>query len=361
MIYLYFLLLAILSIFSYSHVDPNITLINHPLWEGFRNSMVYLGYYQRSISSVIYIVIISLLFYFHYYFNKRHKTANLFILTFGIVSALIASYPFLSHDFFNYLFDAKILTVYGKNPYLYKALDFPKDPWLIFMHWTHRTYPYGPFFLGFSLIPSFLSFGKLILNFIFFKFMFAGFYILGVYYLNKINKKYALFFATSPLILIEGLMNNHNDLIALSLGLTGMYFLLKNKKIYSLLFLILSAGIKYITIPIIFLTKNIRSLTNKVVFCAIILILLYLSIFFEIQPWYFLALFLFIPFFYNLASKLNIFFAGLLFSYFPFIAYGDWGMGSNLNIKHSIIIFFFIINIIYLFMYNFSNAKKNTQ
>ena len=323
--------------------------------------MVYLGYYQRSISSVIYIVIISLLFYFHYYFNKRHKTANLFILTFGIVSALIASYPFLSHDFFNYLFDAKILTVYGKNPYLYKALDFPKDPWLIFMHWTHRTYPYGPFFLGFSLIPSFLSFGKLILNFIFFKFMFAGFYILGVYYLNKINKKYALFFATSPLILIEGLMNNHNDFIALSLGLTGMYFLLKNKKIYSLLFLILSAGIKYITIPIIFLTKNIRSLTNKVVFCAIILILLYLSIFFEIQPWYFLALFLFIPFFYNLASKLNIFFAGLLFSYFPFIAYGDWGMGSNLNIKHSIIIFFFIINIIYLFMYNFSNAKKNTQ
>ena len=156
-------------------------------------------------------------------------------------------------------------------------------------------------------------------------------------------------------------MNNHNDLIALSLGLTGMYFLLKNKKIYSLLFLILSAGIKYITIPIIFLTKNIRSLTNKVVFCAIILILLYLSIFFEIQPWYFLALFLFIPFFYNLISKLNIFFAGLLFSYFPFIAYGDWGMGSNLNIKHSIIIFFFIINIIYLFMYNFSNAKKNTQ
>ena len=191
--------------------------------------------------------------------------------------------------------------------------------------------------------------------------MFAGFYILGVYYLNKINKKYALFFVTSPLILIEGLMNNHNDFIALSLGLTGMYFLLKNKKIYSLLFLILSAGIKYITIPIIFLTKNIRSLTNKVVFCAIILILLYLSIFFEIQPWYFLALFLFIPFFYNLASKLNIFFAGLLFSYFPFIAYGDWGMGSNLKIKHSIVVIFFIINIIYLFMYNFSNAKKTSK
>ncbi|MDP3974494.1 MAG: hypothetical protein Q8P65_00715 [bacterium] len=323
--------------------------------------MVYLGYYQRGISSSIYIIIICLLFYFHYFFIRRYKTINLFILTLGIVLTLIASYPFLSHDFFNYLFDAKILTVYGKNPYLYKALDFPKDPWLIFMHWTHRTYPYGPFFLGFSLIPSFLSFGKLILNFIFFKFMFAGFYILGVYFLNKINKKYALFFATSPLILVEGLINNHNDFIALSLGLTGIYFLLKNKKIYSYLFFILSSGIKYITIPIVFISKNISAFTNKVVFSAMILILLYLSIFFEIQPWYFLALFLFMTFFYNLVSKLNIFFAGLLFSYFPFIAYGDWGMGSNLKIKHSIIVIFFIINIIYLFMYNFSNAKKTSK
>ena len=361
MIYLYFLLLFILSIFSYSHVDPNITLINHPLWEVFRNSMVYLGYYQRGISSSIYIIIICLLFYFHYFFIKRYKTVNLFILTLGIVLTLIASYPFLSHDFFNYLFDAKILTVYGKNPYLYKALDFPKDPWLIFMHWTHRTYPYGPFFLGFSLIPSFLSFGKLILNFIFFKFMFAGFYILGVYFLNKINKKYALFFATSPLILIEGLINSHNDLIALSFGIIGVYYLLKNKNIWSRLLFLLSGGIKYISLPIVFLSRKIGSKLNIVVAGVLILLLVYLSIFQEIQAWYFLNLFILILLFPKLIRSFNIFFAGLLFSYFPFIAYGDWGMGSNLKIKNSIIVIFFIINIIYLFMYNFSNAKKTAK
>lgn len=361
MIYLYFLLLFILSIFSYSHVDPNITLINHPLWEVFRNSMVYLGYYQRGISSSIYIIIICLLFYFHYFFIKRYKTINLFILTSGIILTLIASYPFLSHDFFNYLFDAKILTVYGKNPYLYKALDFPKDAWLIFMHWTHRTYPYGPFFLGFSLIPSFLSFGKLILNFIFFKFMFAGFYILGVYFLNKINKKYALFFATSPLILVEGLINSHNDLMALSFGIIGVYYLLKNKNIWSRLLFLLSGGIKYISLPIVFLSRKIGSKLNIAVTGILILLLVYLSIFQEIQSWYFLNLFILIPLFPKLIKSFNIFFVGLLFSYFPFIAYGDWGMGSNLNIKHSIIVLFFVINIIYLFMYNFSNAKKTSK
>lgn len=360
MIYLYLLLLFVLSVFSYSHVDPNLTLINHPLWESFRNNMVYLGYYQRGISSIIFIIIISLLFFSHFYFIKRYKSVNLFILTSGIVLVLIASYPFLSHDFFNYMFDAKILTVYGKNPYLYKALDFPNDPWLIFMHWTHRTYPYGPFFLGLTLIPSLLSFGKLILNFIFFKAMFSGFYILSVYYLSRINKKYALFFATSPLILIEGLINNHNDLIAVSFGIIGVYYLLKNKKIWSRLLLLLSGGIKYISLPIVFLSRKIGSKLNIVAAGVLILLLVYLSIFQEIQSWYFLNLFILIPLFPKLIRSFNIFNAGLLFSYFPFIAYGDWGMGSNLNIKHSIVFLFFVINLIYLFRYNFSNDKKIT-
>ncbi len=361
MIYLYFLLLLIFSIYSYSLVDPNLTLINHPFWEVFRNNMVYLGYYQRGISSFIYIFLVSLLFYFQFYFLKRYKKINLFNLTLGTISILIVAYPFLSHDFFNYLFDAKIITMYGKNPYLYKALDFPKDPWLLFMHWTHRTYPYGPVFLGLTLLPSFLSFGKLILNFIFFKLLFTGFFVLGVYYLNKINKKYALFFATSPLILIEGLINSHNDLIALSLGIAGVYYLIKEESIASRLLLVFSAGIKYMTLPIVFLSKNISSRINSIAAVGLIIILLYLSFFSEIQPWYFLSLLIFLPYFPKLINNLNIFFAGLLFSYFPYVAYGDWGTGSNVVIKHRIIIAFFIINLFYMFVYNFPNAKKTSK
>jgi len=355
MIYLYFLLLFILSIFSYSHVDPNITLINHPLWEVFRNNMVYLGYYQRGISSSIYIIIVCLLFYFHYFFIKRYKTVNLFILTSGIVLALIASYPFLSHDFFNYLFDAKILTVYGKNPYLYKALDFPKDPWLIFMHWTHRTYPYGPFFLGFSLIPSFLSFGKLILNFIFFKFMFAGFYILGVYYLNKINKKYALFFATSPLVLIEGLVNAHNDMVGIFLAFVGIMMLWKSKRYSCRILFLFSFLIKYISLPVLFVTRK-KSIWTLCSFILLHILIVYLGIRQEIQAWYFLNLFIFIPWYFKYIKSLTILYIGLLISYYPYIRLDAWN-GPSVQIKHTIILVTLGITAMHLLYVNRKNLK----
>jgi hypothetical protein len=258
------------------------------------------------------------------------------------------------------MFDAKISTFYHKNPYFFKALDFPNDPWLIFMHWTHRTYPYGPIFLPLTLIPSFLSFGKLILNFLFFKIFFFLFYLFGVHYLLKMNKKHAVFFATSPLILIEGLVNSHNDIVALTLTLIGIYYLLKNN-ILSRIFLLASGGIKYITFPFVFLFRKRNAFLNKVILASIFLILLYTPFFIEIQPWYFLVLFALLPFYEKLVYSLNIFFAGLLFSYYPYIALGDWRTKGNIEIKHWIIFIFFIVNLIYLFLYNFIRRNKNEK
>jgi len=87
-------------------------------------------------------------------FIRNFKRYNPLLISILIGVGLLFSYPFLSHDLFNYLFDAKIVTFYHQNPYILKALDFPSDPWLRFMHWTHRTYPYGPSFLFLTLVPS---------------------------------------------------------------------------------------------------------------------------------------------------------------------------------------------------------------
>src|SRR3990167_4426790 len=102
MMLLYTLMLLLFSLYSYSLIDPNLTLVNHPLFEQFRNIMVQFGYYQRGWSAAAYFVLITLLFGFHFYFVKnQHKfsAVRLAILT-GAV--LLLSYPFLSHDFFNY-------------------------------------------------------------------------------------------------------------------------------------------------------------------------------------------------------------------------------------------------------------------
>jgi hypothetical protein len=321
-------------------------LINHPIWNTFRDWIIQLGYFHRDTSWGIYLALIIIGFIFHFIFIGNHKKYDPFSISILVGAGLLVSYPFLSHDLFNYLFDAKIVTFYHQNPYILKALDFPLDPWLRFMHWTHRTYPYGPSFLLLTLIPSVLSFGKFILSFLFYKGMVIGIYILTVFLLNRSNRKWAMIFATHPLILMEGLINGHNDMIALSLALISIMILQKNKLIYAKIMFMLSAGIKYTTMPLIGLTKNGR-FNNLILFIQMCL-LIYMGTKMEIQPWYYLILFVLIPFYTKLLIDWNIFIAGLMFSYYPYIRLGGWDTVEKVTIKHNIIIVFLFVNIVYV-------------
>lgn len=322
-------------------------MINHPVWTNFRNFMVNLGYYQRFLSTVIFVFLITGLFVLHLLIIQTGANALKIALWVGLIT--LFSYPFLSHDFFNYMFDAKILTYYHRNPYLLRAIDFPHDPWLRFMHWVHRPYPYGPFFLVVSAIPSFLSFGKFALSFLFFKGIYFLFYLISVMLLAKMNKKWAVIYATHPMILVEGLINTHNDFIALSLAIVGIYFFIKRRKsLFGLIFMLFSFGIKYITAPLLLISKNTKTRLMAIIFLLQILILIFVSIKGEIQPWYFLALFTFIPFFDKLISRGNIFFFGLLLSYYPYIRLGGWDTTDKIQMKHAIIWVFLAVNLVYL-------------
>jgi len=345
MLYLiYSIIIIVLGLYSFVLVDPNITFVQNRNWVSFRDVAVQIGYYQRETSWYIFLSLIVLLFAFHFYFVKKYREISVKKIAFILGAILLISYPFLSHDFFNYMFDAKILTYYHQNPYLQRALDYPADQWIRFMHWTHRTYPYGPVFLLLSLVPSFLGFGKFALSFLLFKAFFILCYGTSVYLLNKLNKKWAIMFATHPLIIIEGLVSSHNDIVALALGIIGVYFILKKKRVGGILFLLFSAGIKYITAPVIFLFHKRGYI---IALLLQLFILAYLSFKMEIQPWYFLALFAFLPFYDEVISSMNIFFFGLLMSYYPYIRLGGWDTVEKVNIKHQIIFAFFLINVFY--------------
>lgn len=358
-LFIYTFILSLTTIYSYSLIDPNLTLIQTEWWKIFRDKIVEFGYYHRDLSWIVYLIIIIFLFIFHYIFIKKYKQFNPLRIAIVISTILLFSYPFLSHDFFNYMFDARIATFYHQNPYVYKALDFPSDPWLRFMQWTHRTYPYGPSFLILTLIPSFLSLGKFILSFIFFKALFGFFYLVTVYYLQKSDKKLALLFATHPLIIIEGLASSHNDLIGLSLGLIGIWYISQRKDKIGRIILILSAGIKYITFPLL-LWQRSHLKWNKILLICFLGILMYLSFVREIQPWYFLNIFIFLPLYHHLINRLNIFFFGLLISYYPYIRLGGWDNIEKVNLKHWVIIIFFGLNIFYL-VYKYKIDGKNPK
>ena len=374
---LYGLVLAALGIYSYWLIDPNITFFQSLYWVTFRDWAVYLGYYRRDISFVVYFILLILLFVLHFWMSKKYRKYSAIKIAGIIVLLGCISYPFLSHDLFNYLFDARILTHYGLNAYTHTALDFQKDLWTRFLHWTHRTYPYGPTFLPLSLIPSYFGWGKFSLTFFLYKLMNGTLYFFVVYFLNKKNKREALFFATHPLIIIEGLINAHNDMIAVSLGLIGIYLLEKKFNIWSRIFLLFSVGIKYVTAPLLiffittchsredgnpvykfsFLKSNLRLDTrlrgydNPVLIAFIfqILLILYLCFKMEIQPWYFLSLFVFLPYFPHFIEKLNILFFGLLLSYYPFIRFGDW-TAKTVVLKREIIFIALFIQLGYLLL-----------
>lgn len=347
MIFVYLLSLIFLSIYSYFLIDPNLTFFQTDWWVSFRNMVVDQGYYHRDTSWLIYLVLVIALFLLHYFFVKNYKKVNPIKIVLLTALILIISYPFLSHDFFNYMFDARILTFYHANPYIHKALDFPSDHWLRFMQWTHRPYPYGPIFLLITLVPSVLALGKFVLNFFLFKLTFAIFYWLAVYFMQKIGKKWAVIIATHPLILLEGLVSSHNDLIAMSLAIIGIVLVFNKTNLRARLFLLLSAGIKYMTLPIIFISKNNKSLT-KIAFVGMLLVIAYLSIKSEAQPWYFLNIFIFLPYFEKFIRNLNILFFGLLVSYYPYIRLGGWDSAEKINLKHEILIAAVLLNVVWL-------------
>lgn len=358
---LYVSLLIGLGIYSFALVDPNLTLVNNHIWEVFRGYMVQLGYHHRQASWNIYLIITVGLFACHFYIVKHYKKFNAVKIALLTALILLMAYPFLSHDFFNYMFDARILTHYGDNPYTHKALNYSDDQWVRFMHWTHRTYPYGPSFLVYTLIPSFLSFGTLILNYIFFKASFIALYVASIWALNKKSAQWALFFATHPLVIMEGIVNSHNDLVAVGLAIVGIMLLAQNTKIVSWprLLLLLSGGIKYFTAPVLFLDHQLKE-SRRAFFIMLLTLapIVYVSITGEIQSWYYLNILIFIPYFYTYISHLYIFFFGLLISYYPFIALGGWYKSEHTQLKHEIILWAVIIQAIYFVILYTKKLKK---
>ena len=308
LITLYGILCFLFAVFTYTQIDLNLTLSSNPVYQSFQNILIGLGYYNRPLSTLIFIILISLSFIFYYIFLKiaNKEFFKRIIKPLIIINVFLAlvSYPAFSHDFFNYLFDARIVTNYHLNPYQFKALDFPNDLWIRFMHWTHRTYPYGPIWLLSTLPFSFFGFGKFVLTMVLFKAMFAVAYLANINLIRLISAKTGpknyfkntALYALNPLVIVETLISPHNESLMLTFLLLSLYFLiLKNKTIPSYFWLIVSAGVKFITIvllPVYFIKKSIK---NHELFLKISLALLLVPLSLEIAnreayPWYFIPM-----------------------------------------------------------------------
>ena len=238
----YWFLAIIIVVYSYSQIDLNLTLSSNSLYQTFQQKMIQLGYFNRSLSAFIYLTLIILLFANYYLLitlTKKGKLrlSQIWLLILVAGGIFLFSYPAFSHDIFNYIFDVRILLYHKANPWMYTALDFPIDPWTRFMHWTHRTYPYGPFWIIASIIPYALGFGKFVLTLFNFKLLLSFSYLGSCYLVYKISQSFKQemaminlsLFAFNPLVLNESLISPHLDIFMVFLGLLAIYLIVSKR------------------------------------------------------------------------------------------------------------------------------------
>ncbi|OGG28210.1 hypothetical protein A3A59_05835 [Candidatus Gottesmanbacteria bacterium RIFCSPLOWO2_01_FULL_42_10] len=330
-----------LTVYSYSQVDLNLTLSTNAFYQKLQQPLLILGYFNRPVSTQILVVLLTGLFLVYFLslwlVKKQVMTRKQMWWMIGISSLLILAYPAFSHDLFNYMFDARIVTKYGLNPTFFRALDFPADPWIRFMRWTHRFYPYGIGWLWLTLIPSYLGLGKFVWTLVLFKLMFLGFHAMNIKLIEKILKQVSganidhglIFFALNPLVLVESLLSPHNEVMMLSLVLLAIYLFITHKATWSILTLMVSVSIKFLSIGLLPLFL-IKKLQNKLVPWSFYLwLLVLLPVVWQREPysWYIIPLVALAAISQSVTCKVLAVALSVatLVRYLPFFWFGDYG------------------------------------
>ncbi len=349
--FLFIFFWIILCFFSFSQKDPNLTIYNYPIIFNLIEFINKFGYQNHIFSTIIFSILIISLFSIYLYLNTHKKLLKIIYIKRVILIVVftgIFAYPFLSHDIFNYLFNAKMVISYNTNPHIHTALEFPYDPWTRFMHNTHTAAPYGKFFTLISLIPGYLGVGNFTLTFLLMKLLSISFFLFQAFIIYKIliknNEKQEkitsiiFLFLLNPLFLIEIIINGHNDAIMIGLAYLSLYILNFNKissmpkYILAGLSFISSVFVKYASIvlfPIYVLSKKI-----KVDFYSLAGVSLFLILFSRIgqtHAWYLFWSFSFLILSkYPLLRKISILLTlGALIRYIPFIYDNNYFPSQN--------------------------------
>ncbi len=360
-IFLLVLIPILFFVFSYFWVGYGLFLmladahpfLNHFKWIiSFRDS-------HRLLLANVYLLLIVALFCLQIFllFIKKLKfisVKNLFLAA-GIGTLFFSfAYPFLSKDLFTYLFSAKMVLTYRVNPFVVPPMNFfSTDVWVGLAHNIEFPYAYGPVSLLFSLIPMLLFSGKrFILNFLGYKLINAAlFYLTGVlfYRLNNRDKKIFSLWFFNPFLVVELLINAHNDLLMISLFVVAIYYLYKRKRLKAWLAFVASVLTKYaslIALPVMFLNKKNKTLSFKLLSIGSVVLLLAQKLR-NVHAWYYSWVYMFLPLAkLKIKSWILIDLIGMLFliHYYSFVKWGFWGAAPL--IPYSKWLFFLFLSLI---------------
>ena len=341
LLFVYIIVSFALFLYSYTQVDLNLTLSRMSAWQTIQKAFQHIGYFQRPLSTAIYLGIVAALFLLYgatlVMIRRRGiSESQLWKVLLGVTAVLVLSYPAFSADMFNYMFTAKTVLIYHKSPYAVLPIQFSGvEPWITFMRWVHLPSAYTPIWIALTLLPYILGFGYFLLIMWNMKLMVAGFYLAAVWGVGKIlertdKKNMVLGMAIlglNPLIMIESLVSAHNDIAMMAIAVLAMYLFILHKRFASWVAMAISAAMKLITVflvPVYFLGFR-RGLALGAMSIGLVVVLLQPNR--EFLPWYFVWIVPFVallpnkPVFTVLASGFSL---GLLLRYAPYLYLGHW-------------------------------------
>ena len=144
------------------------------------------------------------------------------VLPIVFLLVLVPGYPLLSSDIFKYVFDGRILAVYGQNPFLHVPAEFPQDRFYDLVYWKAVVNAHGPIWRALEAASAAAG-GESCRTAILAMKVWPS-----VAYLATVGALFAmlrasdperavsgtLLYAWNPLVLLEALQNGHNDVVA---------------------------------------------------------------------------------------------------------------------------------------------------
>lgn len=262
---IFIILCIMLAIPSFIYIIKNLDIYHFDF--DFNFGMDLFNGINKKSSAIIFTIIFIVISLLYIYMIKKYKEIfknikEILIFIFIISIIFLIILPFSSSDIFYYMGTGQLDAKYNQNPYYVTLSEYAnqnkninsEDTILlkgISNCWSITTVVYGPVWTLICKLFCSISFSNINICLLVFKLFALAVHLINAYLIFKItNKKiFTLIYGLNPLILLEGISNVHNDLYIVFFVLISIYFLLKKRNLFfSILFLALSAGIKYFTI-----------------------------------------------------------------------------------------------------------------
>lgn len=219
--------------------------------------------YQRSTVSYLFLGLIILYAFIAYRIrNDFFSLQKTIFISLPFVLLLVCTPPLLSTDTAIYAVKTKNFVQLHESPYKFSPIDSSWREEIGSMPWAETGSLYGPLFHVFMIPFGAITSLPASVTIFVYKIALALFFFFSIFLMKtllhstKAPSYFLVLYALNPALLINGVMEGHNDLLILFLLLALFYFLYEKYHIKSMVFYAISVGIKYITIlllPIFFI------------------------------------------------------------------------------------------------------------